>query len=178
MANKRMFLEDYLFRGKYEEMARALTSVIDVNSGSKIFNSGVELYMTAAIVGAAFGLRSEPVSGDKTFRIMANQFTNHGNELLFIFKVVMLSANKETDENIDRINNAFKYTSEDEEYQKNAKVFEEYMLGGLTELYNSFILSTNKRYEDYLTSLNRFVDRFKKQDDTVTEEIDLSGDIF
>ena len=41
MANKRMFLEDYLFRGKYEEMARALTSVIDTNSGSKIFNSGI-----------------------------------------------------------------------------------------------------------------------------------------
>lgn len=177
MANKKMFLDDYLFRGPYEEMARALTSVIDPSSGTKIFNSGIELYMTAAVVGAAFDLKAEPATGEKTFRILANQFTNHGNELSFIFKLVMLNANKTTNENIDRINNAFKYNPDDDEYQTNAKIFEKYMLGGLKELYDSFILSSNKRYEDYLTSLNKFTDKFKKSD-VEEDDIDFGGDIF
>lgn len=177
MANKKMFLDDYLFRGQYEEMARSLTSVIDPASGSKIFNSGIELYMTAAVVGAVFDLKAEPATGDKTFRILANQFTNHGNELNFIFKLVMLNANKTSSENIDRINNAFKYNPDDSEYQVNAKVFEKYMLGGLKELYDTFILSSNKRYEDYLTSLNKFIEKFRKND-TYDDDIDLGGDIF
>lgn len=177
MANKKMFLDDYLFRGQYEEMARALTSIIDPTSGSKIFNSGIELYMTSAIVGAAFDLKADPDVGDKTFRILANQFTNHGDELNFIFKLVMLNANKSTNENIDRINNAFKYNPDDDEYQSNAKLFEKYMLGGLKELYDTFILSSNKRYEDYLTSLNKFVEKFKRND-TDDVDIDLDGDIF
>ena len=177
MANKKMFLDDYLFRGQYEEMARSLTSIIDPSSGAKIFNSGIELYMTSAVVGAVFDLKAEPASGDKTFRILANQFTNHGNELNFIFKFVMLNANKTSSENIDRINNAFKYNPEDNEYQVNAKEFEKYMLGGLKELYDTFILSSNKRYEDYLTSLNKFIDKFKTTNSN-DDDIDLDGDVF
>ena len=158
-------------------MATPLTSIIVPSSVSKIFNSGIELYMTSAIVGAAFDLKAEPAVGDKTFRILANQFTNHGDKLNFIFKLVMLNANKTTNENIDRINNAFKYNPDDDEYQANAKLFEKYMLGGLKELYDTFILSSNKRYEDYLTSLNKFVEKCKKSDSD-DGDIDLDGDVF
>ena len=89
----------------------------------------------------------------------------------------MLKDNYSTNENIDRINNAFKYNPDDDEYQSNAKLFEKYMLGGLKELYDTFILSSNKRYEDYLTSLNKFVEKFKRND-TDDVDIDLDGDIF
>ena len=46
---KRIFSDDYLFRGKYVAMVNDLTTEIDPHSGATIFNSAVELYLTAAI---------------------------------------------------------------------------------------------------------------------------------
>ena len=53
---KRIFSDDYLFRGKYVAMVNDLTTEIDPHSGATIFNSAVELYLTAAIVGAHYQL--------------------------------------------------------------------------------------------------------------------------
>ena len=178
MANKRLFLDDYLFYGEYEEMVRTLTSVFDNNSGAKIFNSGIELYMASAIVGAHFNLRSKPApKTEKTFRIMANQFTQRGDELNLIFKLVMLNADKDINAPIDRINNAFKYSPDDPEYQNNILLFEECMLGGLREIYSNVMLSTNKRFDDYFNSLNTFISKFKGDQLTEEDEIDF-GDVF
>ena len=81
---KRLFMDDYLFVGSHEEKARKLTSEIDNASGAKIFSSAVELYMAAAVIGCHFDRRSPREKGDKTYRIMQNQFSNHYYSLLYI----------------------------------------------------------------------------------------------
>ena len=81
---KKLFMDDYLFVGSHEEKARKLTSEIDNSSGAKIFTSAVELYMTAAIIGCYYGRRSKREKGEKTYRIMQSQFSNHYYQLVKI----------------------------------------------------------------------------------------------
>lgn len=163
---KKLFMDDYLFVGSHEEKARKLTSEIDNSSGAKIFSSAVELYMTAAIIGCYFGRRSSREKGDKTYRIMQNQFSNHYYQLVYIYKLVMLSEKDISLESIDKINNAFRYYDEPE----NIKKFEEYMLGGIEILYDKIFVSTNSSYDDFLSSVNSLMSEFKetkKQDDDI-----------
>lgn len=159
--NKGLFMEDYLFTGSHEEKARKLTSEIDNSSASKIFSSAVELYIAAAVVGSFYKKRSKREKGDKTLRIMQNQFTNHSQKLKFVYKLVMLNEDDITLESIDKINNAFRY----HEDEKNIKKFEEYMLGGIDILYDKIFISTNSSYDDFLSSVNDLIAQFKDVQD-------------
>lgn len=175
---KQLFLDDYLFRGEYEEMARALIGIIDPKSGTKIFNSAVELYIAAAVVGITLDKKANPSKGDKTLRIMATQFISRDNELDFLYRLVMLNADRKHVTAVDRINNAFKITNADKEYADNVETFEKYMLGGLKEIYSSFIHKTNKRFDDYLDCLNNFIEKFHKIEIEEDDDIDLDVDVF
>lgn len=170
---KRLFMDDYLFVGSHEEKARKLTSEIDNASGAKIFSSAVELYMAAAVIGCHFDRRSPREKGDKTYRIMQNQFSNHYYSLLYIYKLVMLSENNISLEPIDKINNAFRYYDEPE----NMKKFEEYMLGGIDILYDKLFISTNSSYDDFLNSLNSLISEFKSSGGNNDGDIDFFGEV-
>lgn len=170
---KKLFMDDYLFVGSHEEKARKLTSEIDNSSGAKIFTSAVELYMTAAIIGCYYDRRAPREKGDKTYRIMQNQFSNHYYQLVYIYKLVMLSERDLSLEPIDKINNAFRYYDEPE----NIKRFEEYMLGGIEILYDKLFVSTNSSYDDFLSSVNALMAEFKdagKKDDS---DIDFDSEV-
>jgi len=170
---KKLFMDDYLFVGSHEEKARKLTSEIDNSSGAKIFTSAVELYMTAAIIGCYYDRRATREKGDKTYRIMQNQFSNHYYQLVYIYKLVMLSEKDLSLEPIDKINNAFRYYDEPE----NIKRFEEYMLGGIEILYDKLFVSTNSSYDDFLSSVNALLAEFKdagKKDDS---DIDFDSEV-
>ena len=164
---KRIFSDDYLFRGKYVAMVNDLTTEIDPHSGATIFNSAVELYLTAAIVGA------------HSKRIMASQFSNHYNDLKFAYQLVMLNADRDELSAVDRVNNAFRYSEADPEYPKNVATFERYMLGGLVFLHNRFIKSTNTHYEDYRISMDELIADMsgKKSENNDDEDIDF-GPVF
>lgn len=170
--SKGLFLEDYLFTGSHEEKARKLIGEIDNASGAKIFSSAVELYMAAAIVGTYYKKKSSREKGDKTLRIMQNQFTNHYEKLMFIYKLIMLSDPDLKLQSIDKINNAFRYR----ENEQNIKVFEEYMLGGVDILYDKLFVSTNTSYDDFLASLNQLLNDFKNKSEN-DEDIDFSEEI-
>lgn len=177
MRLKTLFLDDYIFKGEHEVKSRTLTSLIDKESGTKVFNSAVELFITSAIVGCYYNKKSKPQKGDKTFKIMSSQFQNHYDVLLFIYKLTMLIGDEDNIGDIDRINRAFRYTDN----QDNLSLFEEYMLGGLDEIYDRFMVSTNKRYDDYLISLRSFLDSIMKNNNNNNFDDDediFSGDVF
>lgn len=170
---KKLFMDDYLFVGSHEEKARKLTSEIDNSSGAKIFTSAVELYKTAAIIGCYYDRRAPREKGDKTYRIMQSQFSNHYYQLVYIYKLVMLSEKNISLEPIDKINNAFRYYDDPE----NIKKFEEYMLGGIEILYDKLFVSTNSSYDDFLSSVNALMGEFKdagKKDDS---DIDFDSEV-
>ncbi len=174
--SKRIFSDDYLFRGKYVPMVNALTSEVDPHSGAALFNSAVELYLTAAIVGAHYQVTADPDRTGESKRIMASQFNNHLSDLKFAYQLVMLNANKNELSAVDRINNAFRYNETNTEYPALVATFESYMLGGVKYLYDHFITSTNTHYEDYRISMDELIadmsgEEKKKEDN---EDIDFS----
>lgn len=170
---KRLFMDDYLFVGSHEEKARKLTSEIDNASGAKVFSTAIELYMAAAIIGCYYNNRSPREKGDKTYRIMQSQFSNHYYNLVYIYKLVMLSEKDIALEPIDKINNAFRYYEKTE----NMKRFEEYMLGGIDILYDKIFVSTNSSYDDFLNSVNSLISEFKDVKEKDEIEIDFDSEI-
>jgi hypothetical protein len=177
MAKNQLFLEDYLFKGKHEEMARKLISVLDAESNTKIFNSAVELYMSAAIVGCRYNRKASIVKTDnvQTLKIMSGQFANHYHTLLFIYKLILLTSGGEDEvSSIDRINRAFRFYEE----EVNIELFDSYVLGGVEILHDVFFTKQNKRYIDYLNSLQGFLEELKDVPVTSDEDDDIFVDAF
>lgn len=175
MSSKSLFTDQYEFKGKYEEYARALINVVDNQSNVKLFNSAVELYVTSAVVGLSEGNRLKPANDSKQgLRIFPDQIKNHRKDCMFVFRLIMLLYDNPELTPRDRINNAFKYPDMDDQHNvENMKVFEEYMLGGLASLYDSLIGNNNKRYEDYLSSVNSLIKNFNSSDETdLTDDVD------
>ena len=166
MADKTLFQRDYVFYGDYARKVNDLTDIIDKDSGAKIFDFTIELFITAAIVGCHYGKRSKPQkSGDKKSSIMAGQFSTHSDELKFAFKLVLLTADRNNVDAVDRLNRTFKNPNTDENYT----LFEEYMLGGIDILHDTFKVDSNHSYLDYLDSLRDLISEFNQVGDSTTE---------
>ena len=175
MADKNLFLKNYYFYGKHAEMADALVATIDDESGSSIFNTVVELFVMAALVGVKNDHKAKPDSNKSmTKNIMAEQFNSHSDEVQLAFKFVTLLGNKDKYDEVTRLNKTFRNPETDENYQQ----FEEYMLGGLEDLYNTFILSTHKTYNDYLIAVNQFLGSLKEEDDDDNVDIPDAENLF
>lgn len=169
MADTKLFLKDYSFYGKHCDMVNALTSSIDDDSNSSIFSTVIDLFIISSLVGIKYNHKAKP-DHDKSRnkKILAGQFNSHSHELNIAFKFVTLLGNAEKYDEVTRLNKTFRNPETDENYQ----AFEEYMLGGLEDIYNKFILDSNKNYNDYLTSLSQFLDEFK----AVEEDYDFIPD--
>ncbi len=166
MADKNLFLKNYNFYGKHCDMVLALTKKIDEESQACVFNKTIDLFICAALVGVKNSHKSKP-SLDKTRQtnIFAEQFNTHSHEISIVFKLVTLLGNSNEYDEVTRLNKTFRNPETDENYAQ----FEEYMLGGLEDIYNSLMLDTNKTYNDYLNSLLKFLNQFNKSDE---DEID------
>ena len=166
-----LFSGDFLFTGSHEKKVRSLINVIDTKSQSKIFNSAVEVFIIAALVGCINNRTAEKEKGDETLRIMVSQFNTHRTALLNTYKLVLLCADSNNVSPVDRINRAFREYSED----YNFNLFISYFLAGVDELYSVFFDSNNVRYDDYLNALKGFL----KENLTDNESEELSDeDVF
>ena len=175
MADKNLFLKNYSFYGKHADMVDALTSKIDEASGASIFSTVVELFIMSALVGVKIGSKSKP-DGDKTKdkKILAEQFNSHNHEIKIAFKFVTLLGNKEKFDEITRLNKTFRNPDVDDNY----KEFEEYMLGGLEDIYNHLMVASNTNYADYLTSVNQYLDNFKTPSNSDLDDIPDAENLF
>jgi hypothetical protein len=168
MANKSMFLHEYAFRGSQNEKAVALSSIIDNESNTPIFTTLIELFICGAVVGCYFGRHEKPEKGEPGKKIFADQFATHSTDLQIVLKLVLLTADKEHTDSVSRLSRTFRNRETDENYS----ILEEYALGGISVLYDALILDTNKRYEDYLTCVNKFLSQFSQgQDGGDTPEV-------
>ena len=166
MADKDLFLKNYSFYGKHCDMVKKLTQKIDEDSGASIFNTAIELFVVAALAGVKNDHKEKP-SIDKTreTKILAEQFNSHSPEVQIAFKMVTLLGNSTK-------YRTFRNPKTDENYSQ----FEEYMLGGLEDIYNKIVLDTNKTYGDYLKSINDFIEQYKapvKEDELVPDSNNL-----
>lgn len=158
-----LFSKDYLLRGIHREYSLALSDyIIDKKSGSKIFDSTIDLIMASVLVGCIQNKRSKPQKGESR-RIMTEQFQSHYYDLMFIFHTVMLT-NNYVENAEQRINNSFRNKNEKENWE----LFEEYMLGGLETLYNIFFPENDSmaksNYDDYFDRLQTMLSDFNEND--------------
>ena len=171
MADKNMFLKNYYFYGKHADMVKSLTDKVEEESGAKIFNSAVELFIYSAMVGLFYNHRSKPDSDrNRHTNILAEQFNGKNREIQIVFKFVTLLGNQDKYDEITRLNKTFRNPETDDNY----KTFEEYVLGGLEEIYDKLMIKSNTNYQDYLTSLNKLLNEFNptETDDTIGPSTD------
>lgn len=166
-----LFTDDYLFTGSHASKARSLTSLIDRKSQSRIFSSAVELFIVASLVGCIYNRTSLKEKSTETYRIMTAQLNNHRYELMSVYKTVLLCADSNNLNSIERINRAFRENTNSD----NLDLFISYMLGGIDELYSVFFESNSVRYGDYLNCLKSFL---KENSMYEENEEDNEEDIF
>ena len=175
MTDKNLFLKDYSFYGKHCDMVNALIAKIDEDSGANIFSIVIDLFIMSSLVGVINNHKSKPDSDkSRDKKILAGQFNSHSHDIKTAFKFVTLLGNKEKYDEVTRLNKTFRNPETDENYQ----AFEEYMLGGLEDIYNKFILDSNKNYSDYLTSMNQFLCEFKPTEEEDDDVIPDAEDLF
>jgi len=169
LATKKLFLENYLFRGGHAAKVRELLKEVDKETSAKLFNSAIELFMISAVIGCINNKRSIPEISNDTFNIFAEQFSNHGATLRYLLKLVLLVSDSKDLNNIDRINRAFREI----ENEDNVNLFEEYVLGGLEEIHSHFF-EGNKRlfYDDFYSALKIFVSDYNKLENDNLDEFD------
>lgn len=175
MADKNLFLKNYSFYGKHCDMVNALTKRIDSYSNACLFNKTIDLFIISSLVGVKNNHKAKP-SIDKTrhTNILAEQFNSHSHEVQIAFKLVTLLGNSTQFDEIERLNRTFRNPERDENYVQ----FEEYMLGGLEDIYNSMMVDSNKTFNDYLCSLNSFLEKFKDSDECDYSAIPDSNNLF
>lgn len=175
MTDSKMFLKEYAFYGKHCDMVMALSKeTIDSSSGATLFPLTIDLFIMSSIVGVYFNKKSKPdIDKSRNTKIFAEQFNSHSKEIKLAFKFVTLLGNETKFTPVERLNKTFRNPEVDENYQQ----FEEYMLGGLEEIYDHIMVKSNVSYQQYLTSVNQFVSNFnmsKENDDT--EKTNISTD--
>lgn len=175
MADKNMFLKNYYFYGSQAEKVKKMIDVVDNESAAKIFESAIDLFIVAAAIGVKNNHKVKP-STDKTntFNLFAEQINNHSRELELTFKFVTLLGNQNIFDEETRLNKAFRNPNTDENFSS----FEEYMLGGIEDLYDMFFVDSNKIYRDYSMMMNKFVSDLAnpvldEDDDIPDDDIDL-----
>lgn len=168
--DKGLFSSDFLITGHHATKVKELTSVIDSKSSTKIFKSGIELYLIAAIIGVLCNKKVDKDKGTDSFRIFADAFNTHYNDVMNVYKLVLLCADSETNSPENRITRAYRLYKRDE----NVNLFHSYVYGGIEELHSVFFSGANVRYEDYKNDLINFIADYG----TISEAIDDGDEIF
>ena len=169
MTDKNMFSKNYFFYGRHAEMVNSLVNKIDEGSGAKLFNSTIELLIFSAAMGLFCNRRSKADS-DKSVHasVLAEQFDNKSRELQIVFKFVVLLGGRDDNDDVSRLNMAFRNPEADGNY----RMFEEYVLGGLEETHERLMVESNRSYQDYLTSLNSMLGSFGCSDADDADDAD------
>ncbi len=158
-----MFTGDIYVRGKYATYLKYLSQKTEKNDRKEkvagVFERMIDVYMTAAIVGVNYGLKCEDVnSNSDTVKIFADVVNREQNNLVSIFRIVMLVDNTtglSIDEKIDR---AFR----NPDTPDNMKLFNAYVKGGIEWLYEKFTEGAATR-DEYIAKIYEIVENFKEE---------------
>lgn len=157
---REMFTGDILLKGKYATYLKYLSQKTEKNDHKEkvagVFERHIDVYMTGAIVGLAFGLKADDDnSSSDTVKLFSDAVNREQDNLLSIFRMVMLidnTGNLSPDQKIER---AFKNPDTDE----NKKLFNSYVRGGIGWLYDQFTSGATTK-DDYLRKIYEIVDAF------------------
>lgn len=158
-----MFTGDIYIRGKYATYLKYLSQKTEKNDRKEkvagVFERMIDVYMTAAIVGVNFGLRRDDENtGSDTAKLFADVVNREQDNLISIFRIVMLVDNSTGLSADEKIRRAFKTPDTPE----NMKLFNAYVRGGIEWLYEQFTSGATTK-EEYLAKIYEIVEAFNSE---------------
>lgn len=162
-----MFESSYKFKGKHATIVKFLNKQTKQNNSSansiNIFNSAVEIYTIAPLIGVAYGrLSNEDKETNDETNIFADAMITHKANLEFVFRLVMLA--DETSgltTNDQKIERAFKQDEKKENSVSNMNLFNSYARGGIEWLYEQ-ITEKASNQDDYMQNIQNLVEKFSE----------------
>ena len=147
-----MFEGDYTINGIHATYIKYLVNDV------KAFGRYIDVYMTAAAIGMLYDKRAKQGGSTDRARIYSDAFNTEHVKCNELFKVIIMNDTSKQWSEEDRINICFKYRdkiaippiSEHEvEMMKEAlDLFNEYVMGGIELLYESFSSSSTVSIDD------------------------------
>lgn len=158
-----MFTGDIYIRGKYATYLKYLSQKTEKNDKKEkvagVFERMIDVYMTAAIVGVNYGLRRDDENTNSdTVKIFADVVNREQDNLISIFRIVMLVDNSTGLSADEKIARAFKAPDTSE----NMKLFNAYVRGGIEWLYEQFTDGATTR-DEYISKIHEVVESFKEE---------------
>ncbi len=159
---KKMFENEYSFRGTHALKVDKLTAKLGDNISASIFERNIDIYITAPIIGFLYGRKAEiDKSTPDTAKIMGDRVIKSKEDLKYNYRLIMLLDTKHEQNADERINKAFRYIGSEKSIE-DEKLFEDYVRGGIDVLYEKIMESAHTS-EDYLKNLYDFLEEFDER---------------
>lgn len=163
MADFEFFKKEFEFEGKHARMVSELWSKDDFEH--TYFKRAIDVYIFAAIIGIRLDRKApRDYSPVETRSILPEQMIKVKEDLDFIMQMMIMleSDSDKTDE--EKVREAFKGAQTKEEYDRLMKSFNDYVRGGVEELYERLIEqkpdSEGKFYDERTANLMDLYERF------------------
>lgn len=164
MADFEFFKKQFEFKGKHSRMVNELCVANDYEH--TFFKRVIDVYIFAAVIGIRLDRKAhEDYSPVETKSIFPEQMINAKEDLDFIMQMMIMldSASVTSDE--ERVREAFRGAQSKEEYDRLSDNFNDYVRGGVEELYERLILRTPDSedgfYDRRTANLMAFYERFE-----------------
>ena len=174
-----MFDRDFQIRGKYATYWKALSRIpgnaVETSNNFKVFENYIHVYMLSPIIGLLYGRKGfiDPKDDSKdTAGMLAEIFIKNQSKLKYIYRLIVLTDETEIISKDERINRAFREDSNEEAITEGMRIFNEYFLGGLEVLYETFVKSCDNE-DDYINKIFEFVTNFNMEQNIDSLEVDI-----
>ena len=168
MADFEFFKKQFEFKGKHSRMVNELCVANDYEH--TFFKRVIDVYIFAAVIGIRLDRKApEDYSPVETKSIFPEQMINAKEDLDFIMQMMIMldSASGSSDE--ERVREAFRGAQSKEEYDRLLETFNDYVRGGVEELYERLIMRTPDSedgfYDERTANLMALYKRFEPKDE-------------
>lgn len=172
-----MFNRDYVFKGKHAKYVKRLTDIYNEEYKLKVFNTNIEVYLLASIVGVLYKNNTGVDTTDSfNSKIFAQTMMSYSEEIKYNYRIVLLLDNKYEPDKDKRIDKAFRYM-DTEKGKKDYELYDGYVRGGVEVLYEHIIKNTNNE-EEYLDNLIEFINEFQEKYNRIFSEDKTENNLF
>lgn len=157
------FKKEFEFKGKHADMVSELWTKDDYEH--TYFKRLIDVYILAPIIGFRLNRKAEvDYSTTSTRSIFSDQMNKEKETLDFIMQMILLLENSENEASEVSVERAFKGVDTKEKYDEYYKLFNDYVRGGVEELYERLVIRKPEMdeeiYDDKTANLYALMKRF------------------
>ncbi|WP_165043033.1 hypothetical protein [Adlercreutzia sp. ZJ138] len=174
-----IFRSQVRFYGKHGQYLEALTpgtenaknlDLPEIERNKYLFDTVVDIYIIAPIVGYLFQRRAPRDGGDSNKNIMEGALASHHDKLVFSYELLMILDKQSEPDINERIRRAFR--ANDELTAQGMSVYNDYARGGIEVLYEKLVTGAATP-EDLLRNLMDFTEEWNEKFIEETSELNL-----